>query len=104
MRAMRDTGHLDLAEPFRRPVHPGHGQSRDLSGTTRGEWLEPQSVEQDGIAARAVRRDNGAPVTVGRIEKMSKSKKNTIDPTDVIRDYGADTARWFILVRQSARP
>ena len=44
-----------------------------------------------------VRRDNGAPVTVGRIEKMSKSKKNTIDPTDVIRDYGADTARWFIL-------
>ena len=32
MRAMRDTGHIDLAEPFRGPVHPGHGQSRDLPG------------------------------------------------------------------------
>ena len=94
MRAMRDTNHLDLAEPFAGLFTQGmvnHATFRDDSG----EWLEPQSVEtRDGIA---VRRDNGAPVTVGRIEKMSKSKKNTIDPTDVIRNYGADTARWFIL-------
>ena len=69
-----------------------HATYRDESG----EWLEPQGVEiaENGMASR---RDNGAPVAVGRIEKMSKSKKNTIDPTDVIRDYGADTARWFIL-------
>ena len=95
MRAMRDTGHLDLAEPFAGLFTQGmvnHATYRDDSG----EWLEPQSVEEDGNGA-VVRRDNGAPVTVGRIEKMSKSKKNTIDPTDVIRDYGADTARWFIL-------
>ena len=95
MRAMRDTGHIDLAEPFAGLFTQGmvnHATFRD----ERGEWLEPQSVEQDDSGA-TVRRDNGAPVTVGRIEKMSKSKKNTIDPTDVIRDYGADTARWFIL-------
>lgn len=95
MRAMRDTEHLDLAEPFAGLFTQGmvnHATYRDDSG----EWLEPQSVEQKESGA-VVRRDNGAPVTVGRIEKMSKSKKNTIDPTDVIRDYGADTARWFIL-------
>ncbi|MBO6784827.1 MAG: leucine--tRNA ligase, partial [Alphaproteobacteria bacterium] len=94
MRAMRDTGHLDLDEPFAGLFTQGmvnHATYRDDAG----EWLEPQSVEQKEGAF--VRRDNGAPVTVGRIEKMSKSKKNTIDPTDVIRDYGADTARWFIL-------
>lgn len=95
MRAMRDTDHLDLAEPFAGLFTQGmvnHATYRDDSG----EWLEPQSVEEDDGGA-VVRKDNGAPVTVGRIEKMSKSKKNTIDPTDVIRDYGADTARWFIL-------
>jgi leucyl-tRNA synthetase len=95
MRAMRDTGHIDLAEPFAGLFTQGmvnHATFRD----ELGEWLEPQNVEQNENGL-AVRRDNGAPVTVGRIEKMSKSKKNTIDPTDVIRDYGADTARWFIL-------
>ena len=94
MRAMRDTGHLDLAEPFAGLFTQGmvnHATYRDDAG----EWLDPQRVVQEG--GGFVRADNGAPVTVGRIEKMSKSKKNTIDPTDVIRDYGADTARWFIL-------
>lgn len=95
MRAMRATGHLDLAEPFAGLFTQGmvnHATYRDETG----EWLEPQSVEISENGS-ALRRDNGASVTIGRIEKMSKSKKNTIDPTDVIRDYGADTARWFIL-------
>ncbi|MFT5489537.1 MAG: leucyl-tRNA synthetase, partial [Alphaproteobacteria bacterium] len=95
MRAMRDTGHISLDEPFAGLFTQGmvnHATYRDDAG----EWLEPQRVVEndDGGFARA---DNGAPVTVGRIEKMSKSKKNTIDPTDVIAAYGADTARWFIL-------
>ena len=95
MRAMRDTDHLTLDEPFAGLFTQGmvnHATYRDDAG----EWLEPQRVVEndDGSFARA---DNGAPVTVGRIEKMSKSKKNTIDPTDVIAAYGADTARWFIL-------
>ncbi|MEP4378100.1 MAG: leucine--tRNA ligase [Alphaproteobacteria bacterium] len=95
MRAMRDTDYLTLDEPFAGLFTQGmvnHATYRDDAG----EWLEPQRVVEndDGSFARA---DNGAPVTVGRIEKMSKSKKNTIDPTDVIAAYGADTARWFIL-------
>jgi leucyl-tRNA synthetase len=95
IRAMRDTGYLDLSEPFAGLFTQGmvnHTTYRD----GLGEWLEPQSVDISDTGT-AVRRDTGAPVTIGRIEKMSKSKKNTIDPTDVIRDYGADTARWFIL-------
>ena len=95
IRAMRDTGYLDLAEPFAGLFTQGmvnHATYRD----DLGEWLEPQSVDVSESGS-AVRRDNGEPVSIGRIEKMSKSKKNTIDPTDVIRDYGADTARWFIL-------
>ena len=42
-------------------------------------------------------RDTGEPVVVGRVEAMSKSKRNTIDPGAIIARYGADTARWFIL-------
>lgn len=95
MRAMRDTGHLSIDEPFVGLFTQGmvnHATYRDDTG----EWLEPQRVveNEDGGFTRA---DNGAPVTVGRIEKMSKSKRNTIDPTDVIAAFGADTARWFIL-------
>ena len=42
-------------------------------------------------------RDTGEPVVVGRVEAMSKSKRNTVDPEAIIARYGADTARWFIL-------
>ena len=45
----------------------------------------------------AVHRDTGEPVVVGRVEAMSKSKRNTVDPEAIIARYGADTARWFIL-------
>jgi leucyl-tRNA synthetase len=95
MRAMRETDHLKLDEPFAGLFTQGmvnHATYRDDTG----EWLEPQRVSENEDGG-FVRIDNGAPVTVGRIEKMSKSKKNTIDPTDVIAAYGADTARWFIL-------
>ena len=95
MRAMRDTNHPTPDEPFAGLFTQGmvnHATFRDDAG----EWLEPQRIGQDESGAH-VRADTGAPVTVGRIEKMSKSKKNTVDPTDVIADYGADTARWFIL-------
>ena len=51
-------------------------------------------VYEDGTA---VHRDSKAPITVGPVEKMSKSKKNTIDPETIIDQYGADTVRWFVL-------
>jgi leucyl-tRNA synthetase len=54
-------------------------------------------IEGEGDARRAVHVTTGAPVTIGSIEKMSKSKHNTVDPEDIIDHYGADTIRWFML-------
>jgi leucyl-tRNA synthetase len=95
MRAMHRSGHIEIDEPFDGLFTQGmvnHATFRD----TDGNWIEPQNVvrQANGAAARA---DTGVPVEIGRVEKMSKSKKNTVDPTDVIEHYGADTARWFIL-------
>ncbi|MCI0467657.1 MAG: leucine--tRNA ligase [Beijerinckiaceae bacterium] len=59
---------------------------------------EAESVMLAGAGGRrAFRIDNDEEVTIGAIEKMSKSKKNTIDPDEIISTYGADTARWFVL-------
>ncbi len=54
-------------------------------------------VEADGDARRATLIATGEPVEIGAIEKMSKSKRNTVDPDDIISEYGADVARWFML-------
>jgi leucyl-tRNA synthetase len=64
-----------------------------------GQWIPPSEVrvEADGGERRAVLADTGEPVEIGPIEKMSKSKRNTVDPDDIIATYGADTARWFML-------
>jgi leucyl-tRNA synthetase len=54
-------------------------------------------IEGDGEGRSAVHVVTGETVEIGSIEKMSKSKKNVVDPDDIIADYGADTARWFML-------
>src|SRR5689334_23433048 len=54
-------------------------------------------IETIGSERRAVMIYGEEPVTIGPIEKMSKSKKNTVDPDDIIATYGADVARWFML-------
>ncbi len=95
MRAMHQSGHIEIDEPFDGLFTQGmvnHATFRDADGN----WIEPQNVawQANGGATRA---DTGVSVEIGRVEKMSKSKKNTVDPTDVIEHYGADTARWFIL-------
>jgi len=62
---------------------------------TDGQWLLPDEVEKrDG---KAVRLGTDIAVTVGASEKMSKSKRNTVDPGAIVGRYGADTARWFVL-------
>ena len=93
-RAMRQTGHLGLDEPFAGLFTQGmvtHESYRDDSGA----WLYPQEVEH--TAGGAIRRADGARVEIGRIEKMSKSRRNTISPQAIIERFGADTARWFVL-------
>ena len=97
-RAMRECGSLDLDEPFAGLFTQGmvvHETYRD----TNGQWIAPSEVriEADGESRRAVLADSGEPVEIGPNEKMSKSKRNTVDPDDIIATYGADTARWFML-------
>ena len=94
MRALRDTGYLEGDEPFAGLMTQGmvcHQTFRD----TDGKWLFPTEVERDGDNWKV--RDTGAAVIAGRIEKMSKSKRNVVDPDVIIETYGADTARLFML-------
>jgi leucyl-tRNA synthetase len=64
-----------------------------------GQWVQPSEIriEAEGGSRRAFHVKTSEPIEIGSIEKMSKSKKNTVDPDDIIASYGADTARWFML-------
>lgn len=96
MRAMRDVGEVDLpsGEPFSGLFTQGM-VTHETYKSEDGKWLQPSEVEQRGAAWFEAGSDK--PVTVGAIEKMSKSKKNTVDPDNIIATFGADTARWFVL-------
>jgi len=92
-RAMTKTGHLDVKEPFAGLFTQGM-VCHETYKSADGKWLYPDEVAvSDG---KAFTRD-GEPVTVGAVEKMSKSKRNTIDPEEIVDQYGADTARWFMM-------
>jgi leucyl-tRNA synthetase len=60
-----------------------------------GSWLSPDEVKKDGDDW--VHIENGEPARPGRVEKMSKSKRNTVDPEPILARYGADAVRWFML-------
>jgi leucyl-tRNA synthetase len=64
-----------------------------------GSWVTPAEVKitGEGDTRSAVDAATGEPIEIGPIEKMSKSKRNTIDPSTMIETYGADTVRWFML-------
>ncbi len=98
-RAMQATGHIRaLKEPFAGLFTQGM-VVHETYRTNSAEWLNPAEVRIEATPGgrRAFRLETGEEVTIGPIEKMSKSKKNTVDPDDIISTYGADTARWFIL-------
>jgi leucyl-tRNA synthetase len=93
-RAMHRTGHVSLDEPFAGLFTQGmvcHETYRDA----KGQWVFPaEVVERDGALVHV---DTGEAILAGPVESMSKSKKNVVDPDDIIARYGADTARWFML-------
>ena len=94
-RALHGMGKLATPEPFAGLFTQGmvtHASYRAADG----RWLYPEEVEV-ALDGTATARATGEAVTVGRGEKMSKSKNNTVDPGAIIGRYGADTARWFIL-------
>ncbi|MBL6457545.1 leucine--tRNA ligase [Belnapia sp. T6] len=98
-RGMRETGHVALAEPFAGLFTQGM-VTHESYRSAEGRWLYPEEVEftatNDGARLAHLKTDR-SPVTIGRVEAMSKSKRNTVDPGAIIGRYGADTARWFIL-------
>ncbi len=97
-RAMQKTGHIDLKEPFNGLFTQGM-VNHETYKNNEGDWVPPTDVliEEENGKRRAVHRDTGAPIEIGAIEKMSKSKLNVVDPDDILSHYGADTARWFVL-------
>ena len=97
-RAMHKTGHAGMDEPFAGLFTQGM-VVHETYRAKNGDWIEPANVKIEGMgdARRAILASTGEPIEIGSIEKMSKSKKNTVDPDDIIAAYGADTARWFML-------
>jgi leucyl-tRNA synthetase len=97
-RAMRRTGHGGVDEPFRGLFTQGMVVHETYRGSD-GKWLSPAEirVEEGETGRKAFLISDGSQVEIGGIEKMSKSKRNTVDPDDIIASYGADTARWFML-------
>jgi leucyl-tRNA synthetase len=97
-RAMKATGHAGLDEPFAGLFTQGmvvHETYRRASG----EYVLPSEVtiETKGDERSARLTAGGETIEIGAIEKMSKSKRNTVDPDDIMGTYGADVARWFVL-------
>lgn len=94
---MKSMGYVTVDEPFKGLFTQGmvvHETYRDEK-----DWVSPEEisiVEKDG-KRQAYKLTDQSEVTIGSIEKMSKSKKNVVDPDDIIASYGADTVRWFIL-------
>jgi len=93
-RALKRLGRLPVAEPFAGLFTQGM-VTHETYRSADGRWLSPDEVEAG--ADGPVEIATGAAVETGRIEKMSKSKKNVVDSDLIVDQYGADAARWFLL-------
>ena len=94
-RALNSLGKCSVPEPFKGLFTQGMVNHRTYADAS-GKWVMPTDLlrQDDGAF---ILRETGEAVTEGRYEKMSKSKKNVVDPDDMIEQYGADTIRWFVL-------
>ena len=95
---MKICGHVGLSEPFKGLFTQGmvvHETYRN----SEGGWVSPAEIRIDETDGKrtATMLDTNAAIKIGAIEKMSKSKRNIVDPDEILDTYGADTARWFVL-------
>jgi leucyl-tRNA synthetase len=93
-RALQKCGYLNISEPFSGLMTQGmvcHETYSDSSG-----WLFPEEITKSENG-QVINNNTREPVKVGRTEKMSKSRRNVVDPETIIQTYGADTARLFML-------
>ncbi|MEI6418119.1 MAG: leucine--tRNA ligase [Sphingomonadales bacterium] len=98
-RALQRIGAIDVAEPFAGLFTQGM-VTHETYSRAQGEglppiWFAPDEVERGGDGATLLA--DGQPVEIGRVIKMSKSKKNVVDPDAMLGRYGADAVRWFVL-------
>jgi leucyl-tRNA synthetase len=103
-RLMRDEGLVEVSEPFTNLLTQGMVVAPTFyreAENGKKDWINPADVDvttdERGRPVGAVLRADGKPVVIGGTEKMSKSKNNGVDPQSLIDQYGADTARLFIM-------
>ncbi len=100
-RALNRIGRIGITEPFTGLFTQGMVTKETnyvLQHEEQGDriiWLGADDVESSG--GDLIVKGSGQPVQIGRVEKMSKSKKNTVDPEPMFDHYGADAVRWFML-------
>ena len=97
-KALADEGMLSVREPFAGLFTQGM-VTHETYRRQNGEWVEPRSIEFETEAGirRAKISETGEPIVIGDVEKMSKSKKNTVTPDEIFDVYGVDAARLFVL-------
>jgi leucyl-tRNA synthetase len=97
-KALADEDMLSVREPFAGLFTQGMVTHETYRRQT-GEWVEPGEVElsAEGAQRRAILAETGEPLVIGDVEKMSKSKKNTVAPGEIFEAYGVDAARLFVL-------
>jgi leucyl-tRNA synthetase len=98
-RALNHIGLIDVKEPFASLFTQGMVTHETYTriDPANGQPIYFSPAEIDRSSDRATLKADGQPVELGRVIKMSKSKKNVVDPDDIIAQYGADAVRWFML-------